>query len=68
MVKSQNKINSKNESKQNKIAIKRMWTKFKRKKKIKRGEIEKAHQFYGSFKIKNIVIKRKWTKSEEPTN
>ena len=31
----------------------------KDKKKNKRGEIEKAHQFYGSFKIKNIVIKRK---------
>jgi len=35
-------------------------------KKFKRGEIEKAYQFYRLFKIKKI-IKRKGIKSEKPT-
>jgi hypothetical protein len=45
MVKLQNKINSKNESKQNKIAIKRMWTKFKRKKKLRGVKLKRHTNF-----------------------
>jgi hypothetical protein len=32
-------------------------------KKIEGGEIEKEFEFYKLFKIKQIVIKRTWTKS-----
>jgi hypothetical protein len=37
-----------------KIAIKRMGIKFERLKKYNKGEIEKTHQFYRPFKIKNL--------------
>jgi hypothetical protein len=39
---------------QKKIAIKRMGIKFERLKKYNKGEIEKTHQFYRPFKIKNL--------------
>ena len=65
-MKLKNKFNSENNSKQEKYRSKEWWLNITYEK--KENKIEKKNQFYKSFQIKQIIIKRTWTKFKGKTN